>query len=69
MTERFWTPEKKQDYLDLDDQRSSRREYMRDYMKKARDTGKYRAFRDNCKVKFAKGNYNDEKKENKTKSK
>ena len=69
MTERFWTPEKKQDYLGLDDQRSSRREYMRDYMKKARDTGKYRYFRDNGKVKFAKGNYNDEKKENKTKSK
>ena len=65
MTERFWTPEKKQDYLDLDDQRSSRREYM----KQARDRGKYRYFRDNGKVKFAKGNYNDEKKENKTKSK
>ena len=69
MTERFWTPEKKQDYLYLDDQRSSRREYMRDYMKKARDTGKYRYFRDNGKVKFAKGNYNDEKKETQTKSK
>ena len=38
-------------------------------MKKARDTGKYRYFRDNGKVKFAKGNYNDEKKENQTKSK
>ena len=69
MTEIFWTPEKKQDYLDLDDQRSSRREYMREYMKKARDTGKYRYFRDNGKVKFEKGNYYDEKKENKTKSK
>jgi hypothetical protein len=41
MTERFWTPERKKDYYQLVKQKESRRKYMREYMKKARGTGKY----------------------------
>ena len=34
MTERFWTPERKKDYLKLAAAREHRRKYIREYMKR-----------------------------------
>ena len=52
MTSKFWTPEKKKDYLDLKRKREHRREYHRKYIKRARDEGKYKYFRKDGKVMF-----------------
>jgi hypothetical protein len=54
MTSKFWTPEKKKDYLDLKRKREHRREYHRKYIKRARDEGKYKYFRKDGKVMFEK---------------
>ena len=59
MTSKFWTPEKKKDYLDLKKKREDRREYHRKYIKRARDEGKYKYFRKDGKVMFEKGNLDE----------
>ena len=59
MTSKFWTPEKKKDYLDLKRKREHRREYHRKYIKRARDEGKYKYFRKDGKVMFEKGNLDE----------
>ena len=40
MTKRFWTPERKKDFYNLQAAREHRREYMRNYMQQARAAGK-----------------------------
>tara|TARA_Y100000310_G_scaffold316113_1_gene367484 strand:+ start:712 stop:858 length:147 start_codon:yes stop_codon:yes gene_type:complete len=42
MTERFWTPERKQDYRDLLAAREHRRKYLREYMQRERAKGFYK---------------------------
>ena len=67
MTQPFWTPEKKKDYLNLIEQRERRREYMRNYMGRKRDNGEYKYFKLNGKVKYEKiGNQVDEKNRQRT---
>jgi len=65
MTKPFWTPEKKKDYLMLKEKREAERKYYRDYMNAARQSGKYKYYRDeNNKVVYKKDE-NDEKRSRK----
>ena len=65
MTKPFWTPEKKKDYLMLKEKREAERIYYRDYMTAARQSGKYKYYRDeNNKVVYRKDE-NDEKRSRK----
>ena len=67
MTQPFWTPEKKKDYLNLIEQRERSREYMRNYMGRKRDNGEYKYFKLNGKVKYEKiCNQSDEKNRQRT---
>ena len=45
MTKPFWTPEKKEEYLKLREKRENDRQYHRQYMQEARDTGRYKYYR------------------------
>ena len=45
MTERFWTPERKKDYLKLAAAREHRRKYIRKYMKRERAKGNVKHWR------------------------
>ena len=65
MTKAFWTPEKKQDYLNLMEQREKKREYMRKYIKAKRDNGKYKYFKLNGKSIFLNQGKRDEEKKDK----
>ena len=44
MTKPFWTPEKKGEYAKLLQRREQDREYHRQYMNKARHSGKYKYY-------------------------
>ena len=65
MTKPFWTPEKKEDYLKLKKRREEEREYHRQYMNDARNSGRYRYYRNGNKVIYEK----DENYENRFKEK
>ena len=52
MTLPFWTPEKKEDYLNLLKKREDKRKYLRDYMAKARRDGRYKFVREGGHIKF-----------------
>ena len=66
MTDRFWTPERKADYLRMYEKRKQHREYNRVYMKTKRDSGEYRYIRQGKKTIFLKGNKIDEQYNTKT---
>jgi len=55
MTERFWTPERKKDYLKLAAAREHRRKYIRDYMQRERAKGNVKHWREYKRAK-SKGN-------------
>ena len=59
MTNKFWTPEAKKDYLNLRKKREHKREYSRNYMKRAREEGRYKYFRKDGKVMFERGNLDE----------
>ena len=62
MTRMFWTPEAKQEYLELKEKREHDREYHREYMQEARTSGKYKYYRnDENKVVYQKLDEADEK--------
>jgi|TARA_R110000803_G_scaffold52291_3_gene107660 hypothetical protein len=54
MTKPFWTPEKKEEYNKLRKQRDAEREYMREYMRDARNSGRYKYYRNGNKVIYEK---------------
>jgi len=64
MTKPYWTPEKKDEYAKLLQRREQDREYHRQYMNKARHSGKYKYYRDEGKVVYKKDE-NDEKRSRK----
>ena len=53
MTKRFWTPERKRDFHNLQAAREHSREYMRNYMQAARAAGKIKHWRKYLKEKQA----------------
>ena len=66
MTKRFWTPERKKDFYNLQAAREHRREYMRNYMQQARAAGKVKHWRQYLKEKL---NVNELQKPNNKKQK